>query len=74
VTLLVSYGVLFSVVLAYLELCLDEWQTFSLVGKGHAVVFKMQQCRRWFRSTFCGIFEEKEMTEVLKTTRGRWWN
>jgi len=37
-------------------------------------VIKVQQCGRWLRPVFWGVFGWKEMREVLKIAKGRWWN
>jgi hypothetical protein len=40
---------------------------FSLVGEGYMAVLRVQHCRRWCHLALFGVFEGKEIIEVLKT-------
>jgi hypothetical protein len=67
----VLYGMIFSIALGYLVLCLDVKLTCLLVG-GLMIVLKVLLCRRWCFLTFCGASVGEEMIDILRTARGCW--
>jgi len=63
----VPYGVLFSVELDCLGLCLDKEWICLLVGEGCLADVRAKRCGRWCHHAFCGVFSGEEMIDVLRT-------
>jgi hypothetical protein len=45
-----------------------------LIGGGYIVALKRAAMWEDHLYTFCGVFGEKEMIEILRTARGWWWS
>jgi hypothetical protein len=71
VRLLVPYGMLSSVALGCLRLCLAGWSICLLVG-GQMVALIVLLCGRWSSLAFCGVLGEKETIETSRTRKARW--
>jgi hypothetical protein len=67
----VHYGVHFSVVLGFLELCLKELLICMLVG-GLMVALRVLLYGSRCLLVSCGVSGENTMIEVPRTARGRW--
>jgi hypothetical protein len=44
------------------------------IGEVWEAILRAHLCGRWFCPAFCGVFGGKQIIEVLKIVRGRWWN
>jgi hypothetical protein len=66
VRLPVHYGMLFSVALGCHGSCLVAWQICLLIG-GREVSPGVLWFGKWFLYTSCGVYDRKEMVDVLRT-------
>jgi hypothetical protein len=71
VRLFAPYGMLFSVALDCLELCLAGW-LICLLASGLVVALKVLLCGRWYPLAFCSAFGGKKTIEISRTARERW--
>jgi hypothetical protein len=67
----VPYGMLSTVALCFLGLCLVELLIWMYVG-GLLIPLRVLLCGRWYFLVFYDVFGGKGMTGVLKIVRRQW--
>jgi hypothetical protein len=71
VSLLVFYGMLYSISLDCLGSCLTRWWACLLVGS-QEVTLKVLLFGKWFFFASCGDYGPKGMRDALRTLRDLW--